>query len=138
MDEVNPGDRHVPLFCGCVETEQFVSVLNFIYNTLELTTSPVNHQKISELMNGEMAAYLLLTELERRGILAHGGSIRNCWYNQEHPVHPRELIRALILECKQMECPYCDCPVDVRFSSQGIAQYWCQTCCQEIKESGKK
>ena len=77
-DEVNPGDRHVPLFCGCVETEQFVPALRYIHNTLELPTSPVNHQKLSELMNGEMAAYLLLTELERRGILEHGGSIRNC------------------------------------------------------------
>jgi len=138
--EVNPGDRHVSLFCGCVETEQFVPALRYIHNTLELTTSPVNHQKLSELMNGEMAAYLLLTEMERRGILEHGSSIRNCWYDgdQKGGVHPRELILALILECNQVECPYCNCPLDVQFSSEGIAQYWCQNCCQVIKESGKK
>jgi len=90
------------------------------------------------LLNQMFAAYLLLTELERRGILEHGGSIRNCWYHQKDGVHPRELILALTLECNHRKCPYCNCPLDVQFSPQGIAQYWCQVCCQEIKESGKK
>lgn len=141
---VEPGSRHNQLFCGCVETEQFVPVFQHIYDKLNHPEDNIiNHQELSELMSGSMAAYLLLTVLEATGVLEHGSSIRNCWAQGQwvkgEYVRNIEPVKALILECQAKRCPYCKShQLDVEYDAECKAHYWCQECEQTIKDNGEK
>lgn len=137
---IEPDTRHNELFCGCVEKEKFLPALRYIYERLnekdETRGQIVNHQELSEKMDGSMAAYLLLTVLENSGILEHGSSIRNCWATGEwvngEYVKPIQAIKALILECQVAHCPDCmpqnHHVLDVEYGDDCKPHYWCHSC----------
>jgi hypothetical protein len=142
---IEPNSRHLEMFCGCVEKRAFLPALIYVYQTLTVNVDEdgiVKHEELSKLMNGSMAAYLLLTILENTDTLEHGSSIRNCWAKGEWKdgvyTKDQEYIKALILECQDFDCPWCAGNLDVDYDESSIPHYYCQNCKQTVKESGKK